>query len=245
MAVRPASALERCFSCSSPPPPPLPRCCCCQPSRCTALHRAVTKLDDALPHGLQHRCESRSSTPAPHLSNRPSRSASRRRLPLRGAPCTQLLPARQSQRQPVGVHAAGQTTNCGPTFRARAPRGAPPRRAAAPEEKNGPDGAQGEPDSPRRSTPKCSTGKTFFVGNLAKRVNPVSDHADHDVLTTAYQSLSEGLPRERTSPSARRGGRPPVLFSLVSFFLSSFTSCSTSCPDTFPYSPRHSLGLAC
>ena len=149
------------------------------------LHRAVTKLDDALPHGLQHRCESRSSTPAPHLSNRPSRSASRRRLPLRGAPCTQLLPARQSQRQPVGVHAAGQTTNCGPTFRARARRGAPPRRAAAPEEKFGPDGAQGEPDSPRRSTPKCSTGKTFFVGNLAKRVNPVSDHADHEVLSTA------------------------------------------------------------
>ena len=71
------------------------------------LHRAVTKLDDALPHGLQHRCESRSSTPAPPLSNRPSRSASRRRLPLRGAPCTQLLPARQSQRQPVDVHAAG------------------------------------------------------------------------------------------------------------------------------------------
>ena len=55
---------------------------------------AVTKLDDALPHGLQHRCESRFTTPAPHLSNRPSRSASRRRLPLRGAPCTQLLPAR-------------------------------------------------------------------------------------------------------------------------------------------------------
>ena len=143
------------------------------------LHRAVTKLDDALPHGLQHRCESRSTTPAPHLSHRPSHSASRRRLPLRGAPCTQLLPARQSQRQPVGVHAAGQTTNCGPTFRARARRGAPPRRAAAPEEKNGPDGAQGEPDSPRRSTPKCSTGKTFFVGNLAKRVKPVSDHVDH------------------------------------------------------------------
>ena len=146
------------------------------------LHRAVTKLDDALPHGLQHRRESRSSTPAPHQSNRPSRSASRRRLPLRGAPCTQLLPARQSQRQPVGVHAAGQTTNCGPTFRGRARRGAPPRRAAAPEEKNGPGGAQGEPDSPRRSTPKCSTGKTFFVGNLAKRVNPVSDHVDHEVF---------------------------------------------------------------
>ena len=212
MAVRPASALERSFSCSSPPPPPLPRCCCCQPSRCTALHRAVTKLDDALPHGLQHRCESRSTTPAPHLSYRPSHSASRRRLPLRGAPCTQLLPARQSQRQPVGVHAAGQTTNCGPTFRARARRGAPPRRAAAPEEKNGPGGAQGEPDSPRRSTPKCSTGKTFFVGNLAKRVNPVSDH---EVITTDYLILSEGLPPEPTSSSARRGRRHPVVLSLT------------------------------
>jgi hypothetical protein len=71
----------------------------------------VTKLDDALPRGLLHRCESRSSTPACHQSNRRSRSASRRRLPHRGVPCTQLLPARQSQRQPVGVHAAGQTTD--------------------------------------------------------------------------------------------------------------------------------------
>ena len=105
------SALDRCFSCSSPPPPPLPRCCCCQPSRCTALHRAVTKLDDALPHGLLHRRESRSSTRACYRSNRPSHSVSRRRLPLRGAPRTQLLPASLSQRQPVGVHAARQTTN--------------------------------------------------------------------------------------------------------------------------------------
>ena len=132
MAVRPASALERSFSCSSPPPPPLPRCCCCQPSRCTALHRAVTKLDDALPHGLQHRCESRSSTPTPHLSNRPSRSALRRRLPLRGAPCTQLLPARQSQRQPVGVHAAGPDHQLRANFPgARAARSASPPRSGA------------------------------------------------------------------------------------------------------------------
>ena len=205
MAVRPASALERSFSCSSPPPPPLRRCCCCQPSRCTALHRAVTKLDDALPHGLQHRCESRSSTPTPHLSNRPSRSASRRRLPLRGAPCTQLLPARQSQRQPVGVHAAGQTTNCGPTFRARARRRAPPRRAAAPEGKNGPGGAQGEPDSPRRSTPKCSTGKTFFVGNLAKRVKPVSDHVDHEVFSLFTEAFLRIYP---ANVRPRRPGGP-------------------------------------
>ena len=73
--------------------------------------RAVTKLDGALPHGLLHCRKSRSSTPACHQSSRPSHSASRRRLPHRGIPCTQLLPARLSQRQPVGVHAAGQTTN--------------------------------------------------------------------------------------------------------------------------------------
>ena len=96
------------------------------------LHRAVTKLDDALPHGLQHRCESRSSTPAPHLSNRQSRSASMRRLPLRGAPCTQLLPARQSQRQPVGVHAAGPDHQLRANFPgARAARSASPPRSGA------------------------------------------------------------------------------------------------------------------
>ena len=75
------------------------------------LHRAVTKLDDGLPHGLQHRCESRSSTPACYRSNRPSRSASRRRLPLRGAPRTQLLPARLSQRQRWACTLLAQTTN--------------------------------------------------------------------------------------------------------------------------------------
>ena len=32
------------------------------------MHLAVTKLDDALPRGLLHRCESRSSTPACHTS---------------------------------------------------------------------------------------------------------------------------------------------------------------------------------
>ena len=131
-AVRPASALERSFSCSSPPPPPLPRCCCCQPSRCTALHRAVTKLDDALPHGLLHRRESRSSTPACYRSNRPSHSASRRRLPLRGAPRTQLLPARLSQRQPVGVNAAGPDHQLRANFPgARAAWSASPPRSGA------------------------------------------------------------------------------------------------------------------
>ena len=52
------------------------------------LHRAVTKLDDALPRGLQHRCESRPSMPACHQSNGPSHSASRHRLTHRGVPCT-------------------------------------------------------------------------------------------------------------------------------------------------------------
>ena len=59
-----------------------------------------------------------------------------------------------------------------------------PAAQRRPKKKIGPDGAQGEPDSPRRSTPKCSTGKTFFVGNLAKRVNPVSYHAYHEVIST-------------------------------------------------------------
>ena len=183
MGVRPASALERCFSCSSPPPPPLPRCCCCQPSRCTALHRAVTKLDDALPHRppAPLRVQVQHARPPPVEPAEPfglKAPTAASRSPMHAA----LARSPESQRQPVGVHAAGPDTNCGPTFRARARRGAPPRRAAAPEEKIGPGGAQGEPDSPRRSTPKCSTGKTFFVGNLAKRVNPVSDHVDHEVF---------------------------------------------------------------
>ena len=71
----------------------------CRAAAAASRHAAppAPRRDQArrpVPHGLQHRCESRSSTPTPHLSNRPSRSASRRRLPLRGAPCTQLLPAR-------------------------------------------------------------------------------------------------------------------------------------------------------
>ena len=91
-----------------------------------------------LPPGLQHRCESRSSTPTPHLSDRPSRSASRRRLPLRGAPCTQLLPARQSQRQPVGVHAAGPDHQLRANFPgARAARSACPPRSGARRNKLG------------------------------------------------------------------------------------------------------------
>ena len=110
----------------------------------------------------------------------------------------------ESQRQPVGVHAAGPDTNCGPTFRARARRGAPPRRAAAPEEKNGPGSAQGEPDWPRRSTPKCSTRKTFFVGNLAKRVNPVLDHVDHEVFSLFTEAFLRVYPANL--PPRRPGG---------------------------------------
>ena len=63
---------------------------------------------------------------------RPSHSPSRRRLPLRGAPCTQLLPARLSQRQPVGVHAAGPDHQLRANFPgARAARSASPPRSGA------------------------------------------------------------------------------------------------------------------
>ena len=147
------------------------------------LHCAVTKLDDALPHGLQHRCESRSSTPAPTCRTgravRPQGADCRFPEPHARSSC----PLARASASRWACTLLAQTTNCGPTFRARARRGAPPRRAAAPEEKIGPGGAQGEPDSPRRSTPKCSTGKTFFVGNLAKGVNPVSYHAYHEVIS--------------------------------------------------------------
>ena len=133
MAFRPASPLDRCFSCSSPPPPPLPRYILLLPAfTLHRLHRAVTKLDDALPHGLLHRRESRSSTRACYRSNRPSHSVSRRRLPLRGAPRTQLLPARLSQRQPVGAHAAGPDHQLRANFPgARAARSASPPRSGA------------------------------------------------------------------------------------------------------------------
>ena len=166
-------------------------------------------------------CHTASSTAAsPGPARPPPTSRTGRAVRPQGADCRFAEPhARRSC--PLARASASwwactllaQTTNCGPTFRARARRGAPPRRAAAPEERNWPGGARGEPDSPRRSTPKCSTGKTFFVGNLAKRVNPVSDHVDHEVYRTVSLSLSEGLPPERTSPSARRGGRPPVVTS--------------------------------
>ena len=96
------------------------------------------------------------------------------------------------------------------TFCVRGWRGAPHRRGAAPLENFRPHKALGKHICPRRSGPKCSTGKTFFVGNLAKRVNPVSYHAYHEVLRTVSLSLSEGLPPESTSPSARRGRRHPV-----------------------------------
>ena len=210
MAVRPASALERSFSCSSPPPPPLPRCCCCQPSRCTALHRAVTKLDDALPHGLLHRRESKSSTPACYRSNRPSRSASRRRLPLRGAPRTQLLPARLSQRQPVGVHAAGPDHQLRANFPgARAARSASPPRSGARRKK----WAQWGTGRTRFATEvdtKVFYGENLFCRQSRKTCESgLRSRRSRSVLIVLI-SLSEGLPRERTSPSARRGRRPPV-----------------------------------
>ena len=58
--------------------------------------------------------------------------------------------------------------------------------------------------------------KVFYGENLFCRQSRetcesgLSDHADHEVIITDYLSLSEGLPPEPTSPSARRGRRPPV-----------------------------------
>ena len=46
-----------------------------------------------------------------------------------------------------------------------------------------------------------------FVGNLAKRVNPVSDHADPQCLKCLDYPL-RGLTPEPTSPSARRAVAP-------------------------------------
>ena len=147
------------------------------PRRDQARRRPATRPPAPLRVQVQH-ARPQPVEPAEPFGLKAPTAASR--SPMHAA----LARSPESQRQPVGVHAAGPDTNCGPTFRALATRGAPPRRAAAPEEKNGPGGAWGEADSPRRSTPKCSTGKTFFVGNLAKRVNPVSDHADHEVIST-------------------------------------------------------------
>ena len=85
--------------------------------------------------------------------------------------------------------------------RARA-RGAPPRRAAAPEEKNGPGGAQGEPDSPRRSTPKCSTGKTFFFCESSLlRINQ-----RHHSLETRPWHTPPAAVRKPTEESTRERG---------------------------------------
>ena len=210
MAVRPASALERYFSCSSPPPPPLPRCCCCQPSRCTALHRAVTKLDDALPHGLLHRRESRSSTPACYRSNRPSHSASRCRLPLRGAPRTQLLPARLSQRQPVGAHAAGPDHQLRANFPgARAARSASPPRSGARRKKWAWWGT-GRTRFATEVDTKVFYGENLFCRQSRETCGTGLGSRGSRGVFIVYKNLSEGLPRERTSPSARRGGRPPV-----------------------------------
>ena len=166
------------------------------------LHRAVTKLDDALPHGLQHRCESRSSTPAPHLSNRPSRSASRRRLPLRGAPCTQLLPARQSQRQPVGVHAAGPDHQLRANFPgARAARSASPPRSGARRKKWAWWGT-GRTRFATEVDTKVFYGENLFCRQSRKTCESgLVSRVSRSVLIVLI-SLSERLPPERTSPSA-------------------------------------------
>ena len=67
------------------------------------LHRAVTKLDDALPHGLQHHCESKSSTPTCNQSNRASHSANAPTAASRSPMHTAL--ARSPEPAPAGGRA--------------------------------------------------------------------------------------------------------------------------------------------
>ena len=183
MAFRPASALERCFSCSSPPPPPLPRCCCCQPSRCTALHRAVTKLDGALPRGLQHRLQVQVQharllpvEPAGPLGLKAPTAASR-------SPTHAAL-ARSPEPAPAGGRARRWPDH---QLRANFPgaRGAE-RLPAAQRRPKKEMGLMGHGENQIRHGGRHQSvlrGKPFFVGNLAKRVNPVSDHADHEVFS--------------------------------------------------------------
>ena len=71
-------------------------------------------------------------------------------------------------RSPEPVPAGGRS-RCWPDHQlranfpgTRAARSASPPRSGA-RKRNGPSGARGEPDSPRRSTPKCSTGKPFIL----------------------------------------------------------------------------------
>ena len=78
------------------------------------LHRAVTKLDDALPHGLQHHCESKSSTPTCNQSNRASHSAKASTAASRSPMHTALA------RSPEPAPAGGRARCCWPDHRLRA-----------------------------------------------------------------------------------------------------------------------------
>jgi len=53
---------------------------------------------------------------------------------------------------------------------------------------------------------KVFYGENLFCRqSLAKRVKPVSDHADHDVISTVYQTRSEG-PLADVRPRRPGGG---------------------------------------
>ena len=145
------------------------------------LHRAVTKLDDALPHGLQHHCESKSSTPTCNQSNRASHSANAPTAASRSPMHTALA------RSPEPAPAGGRARCCWPDHRLRAnfqgARGAE-RLAAAerfPRKKLGPMGHRENQIRHGGRHQSVLRGNPFFVGNLAKRVNPVSDH---EVIST-------------------------------------------------------------
>ena len=209
MAVRPASALERSFSCSSPPPPPLRRCCCCQPSRCTALHRAVTKLDDALPHGLQHRRESRSSTPACYRSNAEP-------LGLKAPTAASRSPMHAALARSPEPAPAGGCARCWPDHQlranfpgARAAQSASPPRSGARRKKWAWWGT-GRTRFATEVDTKVFYGENLFCRQSRETCETGLGSRGSHVFTDVYQSLSEGLPPERTSPSARRGRRHPV-----------------------------------
>ena len=103
------------------------------------------------------------------------------------------------------------------TFCVRGWRGAPHRRGAAPLENFRPHKALGKHICPRRSGPKCSPAKTFFVRNLEISPHSHSNYSNYDLIPTdsiaQHASRSPNVPEqipERTYPSAPAARRRPV-----------------------------------
>ena len=166
--------------------------------------------------------------PAPRRDQAPRRPATRPPAPPRvQVQHARLLPVEPAE--PLGLKApssvsrspthaalarspepapAGGCARCWPDHQlranfpgARAARSASPPRSGARKE-NGPDGAQGEPDSPRRSTPKCSHGENLFCRQSRETCESGLRSRRSRGVFIVYISLSEGLPPKPTSPSA-------------------------------------------